>query len=91
MIPGYEKIMKVILDRLEEGKCYSILDIEELVSKHFELNEEEKKQLIPGKKLGLFNYRVYWAILELRKAGYVTFVSGKVKVCKKVRQLSRSN
>lgn len=90
MIPRYEDIMKVIIDKLEEGKCYSILEIEKLVSEHFELDEEEKKLLVPGKKLGLFNHRVYWAILELKKLGYVNFLNGgKVKVCKKVWPLNK--
>lgn len=92
MIPEYKDIMFPLLESIKEGKSLKILEIEEWLTRYFNLTDEEKKALIPGKNLGMFNHRVYWAILELKKLNYIEFADGgRIKISPRGQKTLEAN
>jgi len=70
-IPDFQTIMLPLLKVLGDEKEHSILDtIEHLVSE-FNLNEDERKELLPSGRQARFNNRVGWARTYLKKAGLI--------------------
>ncbi len=71
MIPDYQTIMLPLLKKLENGKVFKFREIVELLSSHFSLTEEEKRELLPSGNQAIFDNRVGWARFYLKKAGLI--------------------
>ena len=56
-IPDYQTIMLPLLRFLDDGKVHSKHEAVEYLSNWFELTEEERKDLLPSGKQGIFENR----------------------------------
>jgi len=54
-IPDYQTIMLPLLRFSEDGKVHSKHEAVEYLANWFELNQEERKDLLPSGKQGIFN------------------------------------
>jgi len=67
-IPDYQTIMLPLLKFAGDGKVYSKHEAVEYLANEFELTEEERKELLPSGKQGLFDNRVAWAKTYIKQA-----------------------
>jgi len=78
-IPTLFDITLPALKIFADGKEYSSRDLTDLLSKEFNLTEEEmSKKLSSG--IGIFHNRVNWATVELRMAQLITYSRKKYSV-----------
>lgn len=70
-IPDYQTIMLPLLKFAGDEKEHSLRDAVDYLADEFQLNEEERKEMLPSGKQRLFNNRVAWALTYIRKAGLV--------------------
>ena len=70
-IPDYQTIMLPLLKFAGDGEVHSKHEAVECLTDRFELSEEERKELLPSGKQGLFDNRVAWAITYIIKAGLI--------------------
>jgi len=68
-IPDYQSRMLPLLKFARDEKEYSVREAIDGLVQTFGLSEEEKKELLPSGKDVLFDNRVRWALLYLKKAG----------------------
>jgi restriction system protein len=72
MIPDYQSIMLPMLEILADGKEYNVRDLTNLLADKFNLTEEEKRRLLASGNQEIFNNRVAWARLYLKRAGLIS-------------------
>jgi restriction system protein len=60
-IPDYQSIMLPLLRFIGDGQVHSKHEAVEYLADEFELTEEERKELLPSGKQGLFDNRLAWA------------------------------
>lgn len=68
-IPDFQTVMRPLLELSSDGKEHSMREALESLATHFELTEQERKQLLPSGQQELFTNRVAWAKTHLRMAG----------------------
>ena len=71
MLPDYQSIMLPLLKKISDGKTYKFRDLIDILSKYFELTEEEQKELLPSGQQSIFDNRVGWANTYMKKAGLI--------------------
>ena len=67
-IPDYQTIMLPILKFAGDGKEHTLRDAVDYLAGEFQLNEDERKEMLPSGTQRLFNNRVAWALTYIRKA-----------------------
>lgn len=72
MIPTYEEIMLPFLKILADGEEHALGDTHDKLSDHFDLTEEEIRELLPSGKQAVFRNRVGWARTYIKKSGLLT-------------------
>ena len=72
MIPTYEEIMLPFLNLLSDGKEHSLNESHDKLADHFQLSEEETRELLPSGQQPIFRNRIGWARTYLKKAGLLT-------------------
>lgn len=70
-IPDYESIMVPLLEFANDQKEHHVREAYESLAQIFKLSEEEKRELLPSGSDILFNNRVRWALIYLKKASLV--------------------
>lgn len=70
-IPDYQSIMLPLLKHLADKKEHSNRDVIESLAKTFNLSDEEQKELLPSGRQPIFDNRVGWAHIYLKKAGLI--------------------
>ena len=70
-IPDYQTIMLPLLKFVADGKEHTLREIIEGLADIFNLNDEERRELLPSAKQPIFDNRVGWATTYLKKAGVV--------------------
>lgn len=71
MIPKYDEIMLPFLRLLSDGQEHSLSEVFRSLVDHFQLSDEEVRELLPSGKQGVFRSRVGWARTYLSKAGLI--------------------
>lgn len=96
MIPDYQTLMLPLLKLLSDGKEHKYRDVIEKLASEFKLSEEEKRIFLASGKQAIFDNRVGWAKMYLKKAGLVdspkraTFIiteRGKQTLAKKISSI----
>jgi len=67
-IPDYQTIMLPLLKFAGDGNVHSKHEAVEYLANEFELTEQERKELLPSGKQGLFDNRVAWAKTYIKQA-----------------------
>ena len=70
-IPDYQTIMLPLLKFVADGKEHTLREIIESLADIFNLNDEERRELLPSAKQPIFDNRVGWATTYLKKAGVI--------------------
>ncbi|MGC9515777.1 restriction endonuclease [Methanocrinis sp.] len=68
-VPDYQSLMLPLLKVLEDGEEHSLHEVIETLADQFELNDEDRRELLPSGRQAKFNNRVGWARTYLKKAG----------------------
>ena len=68
-VPDFQTIMLPLLEFFSDGKQHTTKETYEFIIKHFELNEDDLKALIPSGSQELYKNRTGWAKTYLTKAG----------------------
>ena len=63
--------MRPLLDHLADGTVKSNRETIDVLSKHFQLTEDELAELLPSGQQSVFTNRVAWAKAHLKKAGFL--------------------
>jgi len=70
-IPDFQSIMLPFLETIKDGREYKMLEVRELLADHFNLTDEDKKELLPSGRQPTFSNRTAWAKVHLSKANLV--------------------
>jgi restriction system protein len=68
-IPDYQTIMLPLLKFAADEEEHSLRETIEALADHFELTDEERRELLPSGQQATFDNRVGWARTYLKKAG----------------------
>jgi len=68
-IPDYESVMLPLLQFAGDEQEHSLRDAYEKLADHFDLSQDERKELLPSGQQEVFHNRVGWARTYLKKAG----------------------
>lgn len=71
MIPNYQKLMLPALRFAADGKEHKYTEFCEHLAEEFKLTDDEKKEMLESGNQAIFDNRVGWAILYLKKAGLI--------------------
>ena len=71
MIPDYESIMLPLLNLLSDNEVHTLNECHNKLAIHFNLTDEEIRQLLPSGKQPTFRNRLGWARTYMQKAGLV--------------------
>ena len=71
MIPDYQSIMLPLLKKISDGKVFKYRELIEILSKDYNLTEQEQKELLPSGQQPIFDNRVGWANTYMKKAGLI--------------------
>ena len=67
-IPDYQTIMLPFLKFIADGRDHTLREIINSLADAFNLNEDERRELLPSGKQPIFDNRVGWATTYLKKA-----------------------
>ena len=70
-IPDYQSSMLPLLKFLEDGEVHAKREAVKVLADEFKLSEDERRELLPSGKQGIFDNRVGWARTYLKKAGLI--------------------
>jgi restriction system protein len=70
-IPTFEEIMLPLLQTIKDKSEYSLRQVEESLTKHFQLSEEERNRLLPSGKMTYLYNRIGWAKTDMKFAGLI--------------------
>jgi restriction system protein len=68
-IPDYQSIMLPLLTLAGDGQEHSLRESIETLAVHFQLTDEERRELLPSGRQPTFDNRVGWARTYMKKAG----------------------
>jgi restriction system protein len=68
-IPDFQSVMRPVLATVQNGAPLPLNEVRERVADQFQLNEDERKELLPSGNQTVINNRVGWARTYLNKAG----------------------
>lgn len=71
-IPDFQQCMRPFLKALEDGKIHHFNEAYEKVCEHFNVSDEEKRQLLPSGKQTIVRNRCGWARTYMKKAGLLS-------------------
>jgi restriction system protein len=71
-IPGFQEIFHPLLELASDGEIHTLQEAYERLADHFELTDEERKQLLPSGRQATFANRTGWARTYLEKAGLLS-------------------
>ena len=68
-IPNYQEIMLPLLQLAADGEVHRYREAKEILAGHFDLSDDERKELLPSGRQPTFDNRVGWARTYMTKAG----------------------
>ena len=71
-IPKYDEMYKEVLEVLKDCEPHKASSIRDCVANILNISDDERKILLPSGKQPLFNSRVNWTCVYLKKAGLIT-------------------
>lgn len=91
-IPDFQSAMHPLLQIAADGKDHTFRESLEILAKHFNVTDEERRIELPSGRAKLFVNRVGWAKTHLRMAGLIENRSrGVFRITERGRQLLKSN
>lgn len=91
-IPDYQSLMLPLLKSTADGSEHSFPELVEALATEFRLTEPERRELLPSGGMFLFNNRVGWARVYMKKAGLLSAPKrGFVQITKRGLDVLASN
>jgi restriction system protein len=89
-IPDYQTVMLPLLRFAADGQEHSLREAIEKLADHFDLSDDERKELLPSGRQATFDNRVGWARTYMKKAellhtprrGYFTITDAGIQALK---------
>ncbi len=92
MIPDYQSLMLPLLKFISDGQTHSTQDAVIILSKEFNLTDEDLNEWLPSKKQKTFHNRVHWAKAHLKMSGALENISkGNFKITDKGKLILAKN
>ena len=92
MIPDYQSIMLPLLQQIQDGETHRFRNVVESLASSFELNQEERKELLPSGQQPIFDNRVGWANTYMKKAGLIQSEKrGYLQITDRGKKVLKSN
>jgi restriction system protein len=89
-IPDYQSIMMPLVQYASDGQIHSLAEACEHLARHFKLDEDALKELLPSGRYPVFRSRVSWATTSLTKAGVLERPSrGRFRITVRGREALR--
>ncbi|BBH51993.1 winged helix-turn-helix domain-containing protein [Fluviispira sanaruensis] len=73
MLPKYHQIMLPFLKLISDEKKHRVSELGNEIAKYFDLNERERREVLPSGAQTVFDNRVGWAKTYLKKAGLIYY------------------
>ncbi|MFH1136079.1 MAG: winged helix-turn-helix domain-containing protein [Pseudomonadota bacterium] len=90
-IPDYQSCLTPLLNALNDGQAHEFRDLVETLGRQFDLTLDERDQMLPSGRTGIFYSRVGWARTYLKKAGLIESPSrGSWKLTEEGRRVAVS-
>lgn len=70
-IPDFQTLMLPLLEQLSDGKEYLFSHLIDLLANRYRLSESERNEMLPSGGARLFDNRIGWARLHLKRAGLI--------------------
>ena len=91
-IPDYQTVMLPLLKLTGDEKEHSLREAIDRLASEFKLSDEERKELVPSGRQGLFDNRVGWARTYMKKAGLFELTGGgHFRITERGMELLREN
>ena len=91
-VPNFYEFMKPFLVAIKDGNSYTLKEVRGVLSKEFNLTDEDLSQMLPSGTQTVFTNRVQWAGTYLTKAGLVDKPSrGVVEITNEGRKVLSDN
>ena len=91
-IPDFQSIMLPFMQTLEDGQTWTMKDLTERLTTHYNLTDVERHELLPSGQQAIFSNRVAWAKSHLKNAGLIANPSrGKVSISDVGQQVLQQN
>jgi restriction system protein len=71
-IPDFQSCMLPVLELAADGNAHTLAEAREVLAKRFELNDEQRNELLPSGRQRRFDNRVAWAKAYLEQAGLLS-------------------
>jgi restriction system protein len=89
-LPDYQSIMMPLMQYASDGQIHSFAETCEHLARHFELDEDALRELLPSGRYPVFRSRVGWATTYLTKAGVLERPSrGRFRITVRGREALR--
>jgi restriction system protein len=91
-IPDFQSFMLPLLKFTADGEEYKQSDAADALSHHFSITESDRKEMLPSGRQTRFDNRIAWAVVYLRKAGFLESPRrGKFRITKRGAEILKSN
>ncbi len=92
VVPDFQSFLFPLLKALGDGEEHSLHEVIETLADQFELNEEDRRELLPSGRQAKFDNRVGWARTYLKKAGLLESTGrGKFRINDRGLSVLREN
>jgi restriction system protein len=91
-VPNFQEFMLPFLRAVSDGREHTIAEMFGVMAKHFNLSEEDIKELVPSGRETRFKNRVYWARVYLAQAKLIDATGrGRFRITDRGSTLLKSN
>lgn len=91
-VPDFQSFMLPLLKFSTDGNEHKQSEAAEALSHHFGINDADRKEMLPSGKQTRFDNRIAWALVYLRKAGFLESPRrGKFRITKRGEEILKSN
>ncbi len=91
-IPSFQDVMLPLLKKLADGEAHSNAEILESLAQHFDLTDEERREMLPSGQDYVFRNRLGWARTHMKAAGLIDNPKrGRYVITSRGKELLASN
>ena len=70
-VPDFQSFMLPLLKFAADGREHSQREAKDALSRHFNITESDRREMLPSGRQTRFDNRIAWANVNLRKARYL--------------------
>jgi len=86
-IPDFQSVMLPLLELAADGQEHTASETIEILAQHFELTDEERREMVPSGQQRRFDNRVTWSRSYMKNAGLLEYPGrGRFQITERGRQ-----